>query len=42
MVSRTRYARHFRVDGDKSRHHGLFDCAPAVPGAGGGMPGACC
>jgi SAM-dependent methyltransferase len=42
MVSRTRYARHFRVDGDKSRHHGLFDCAPAVPGAGGGTPGACC
>jgi arsenite methyltransferase len=29
MVSRTRYAPHFRVAGDKSIHYGLFDCAPS-------------
>jgi SAM-dependent methyltransferase len=41
MVSRTRYAGHFRVTGDKSRHHGLFDCAPA-PGGTAPAAGACC
>lgn len=41
MISQTRYARHFRVVGDKSRHHGLFDCAPAAASAGA-VPGACC
>lgn len=41
MVSRTRYARHFRVTGDKGRHHGLFDCAPAAAGPAT-TPGACC
>lgn len=41
MVSRTRYARHFRVTGDKSVHHGLFDCAPAAPSPGA-PSGACC
>lgn len=41
MISQTRYARHFRVVGDKSRHHGLFDCAPAAASAGA-APGACC
>lgn len=41
MVSRTRYARHFRVTGDKSVHYGLFDCGPAP--AGSATPsGACC
>ena len=29
MLSRTRYAPHFRIEGDKSVHHGLFDCSPA-------------
>ena len=29
MLVRTRYAAHFRVDGDQQRHFGLFDCAPA-------------
>ena len=24
MLSLTRYAPHFRVDGDEARHHGLF------------------
>jgi ubiquinone/menaquinone biosynthesis C-methylase UbiE len=32
MLGQTRYARHFRVDGDRSRHYGLFDCAPAGGG----------
>ncbi|MFP5306645.1 MAG: methyltransferase domain-containing protein, partial [Gammaproteobacteria bacterium] len=30
MLTRTRYSPHFRVDGDKRTHHGLFDCAPAA------------
>ena len=42
MVSRTRYAGHFRVAGDKARHHGLFDCAPAAAGTDSMAPGACC
>jgi hypothetical protein len=29
MLSRTRYAPHFRIEGDKSVHFGLFDCSPA-------------
>lgn len=44
MVSRTRYAPHFRVTGDKSLHHGLFDCGPGV-GSGPAGPAAkagCC
>jgi arsenite methyltransferase len=28
MLSATRYARYFRVDGDTSTHYGLFDCSP--------------
>ncbi|TAN00033.1 MAG: methyltransferase domain-containing protein [Rhodanobacteraceae bacterium] len=43
MLSATRYAPHFRVDGDKSRHFGLFDCGAetgtAVPQGG---PTRCC
>ena len=30
MLSATRYAPHFEVTGDKSRHFGLFDCMPNV------------
>ena len=41
MVSATRYAPHFRVTGDKTRHHGLFDCAP-VTAAVSTASGACC
>ena len=43
MISKSRYAKHFRVTGDKSRHHGLFDCGP-VGGAQNAAPvsGACC
>jgi arsenite methyltransferase len=29
MLAQTRYAKHFRVTGDKATHFGLFDCAPA-------------
>lgn len=42
MISRTRYAKHFFVAGDKKRHHGLFDCAPAAAPSGGTASGACC
>jgi SAM-dependent methyltransferase len=44
MLTATRYAPHFRVEGDRSVHHGLFACAPgdgpaaAVDGAATG----CC
>ncbi|MFC5524751.1 methyltransferase domain-containing protein [Rhodanobacter ginsengisoli] len=40
MLAGSRYAAHFRIDGDKRRHHGLFDCAPAV--AAPGAAAACC
>lgn len=42
MLSRTRYAPHFRVDGDKSVHFGLFDCAPPAAAAGVEEKGSCC
>lgn len=41
MLAGSRYAAHFRIDGDKSRHFGLFDCAPPVV-AVGAATGACC
>ena len=41
MVSGTRYAGHFRVTGDKSRHHGLFDCGPG-PNPGPPTTAGCC
>ena len=30
MLSETRYARHFHMIGDRSRHYGRFDCAPVA------------
>ena len=30
MLQETRYAGHFRVQGDRSVHYGLFRCAPAI------------
>ncbi|MFH0793207.1 MAG: hypothetical protein V2A74_04165 [bacterium] len=30
MVQETRFAQHFRVDGDRSTHFGLFPCGPAA------------
>ena len=40
MLSASRYAAHFRIDGDKRQHHGLFDCAPAST-ASNATPGCC-
>ena len=42
MLGETRYARHFRVEGDRSRHFGLFDCSPAVTEDGSCAGGGCC
>ncbi|MDE1937950.1 MAG: methyltransferase domain-containing protein [Alphaproteobacteria bacterium] len=42
MLSQTRYASHFKIVGDKSRHFGLFDCSSAPARANDGAPAACC
>ncbi len=43
MLSHTRYARHFRVIGDKTTHYGLFDCVPkATATAGETVVPSCC
>ncbi len=44
MLSRTRYAAHFDVRGDRSTHYGPFDCSPAAvrDADAGGDGGACC
>ena len=45
MVEETRYAAHFDVMGDRAKHYGPFDCAPAsdkAAPADGGAGGACC
>jgi len=43
MVQETRYAKHFRVDGDRSVHFGPFDCAPGTALAAPDPSfGACC
>lgn len=42
MLSQTRYAKHFRIDGDTSTHYGLFDCAPVSPSDSTPVAGACC
>ncbi len=42
MLSKTRFAPHFRIDGDKAIHFGPFDCAPAVSDADAPGGGACC
>lgn len=44
MIALGRYAPHFQLIGDKSTHHGLFDCGPAPGGAQGesDTPAACC
>lgn len=41
MIADTRYAPHFRVEGDLSTHYGLFDCGP-TPTTVAGPAGACC
>jgi hypothetical protein len=40
MLTGTRYARHFRVQGEKTIHYGLFPCGPVS--ATDSIPGACC
>lgn len=40
MLQETRLARHFEIIGDRSRHFGLFDCAPAENTDG--SAGSCC
>ena len=43
MLTESRYAKHFRVEGNRDRHFGLFDCsAPAVTTEQASQPGACC
>jgi len=41
MLSATRYAPYFRVDGDTSMHYGLFDCGP-VPQRRPTQATSCC
>lgn len=41
MVENTRYAKHFKVTGDRSRHFGLFPCGPE-PLLHPNTSGACC
>lgn len=42
VLSQTRYATHFRVEGDFSVHYGPFDCAPASASFEDTAAGACC
>jgi len=42
MLSETRFGRHFKVDGGRSVHFGLFNCAPAVASDGACVGGGCC
>ncbi|UOQ69967.1 hypothetical protein [Hymenobacter cellulosilyticus] len=44
MLSLTRYGAHFRVDGTKNQHFGLFPCgpAPASTAAASETTGSCC
>ena len=44
MLARTRYAPHFRVDGDESTHFGSFDCGPSggIIGEDPAAGGSCC
>lgn len=42
MLSETRLAQHFRVQGDRSRHFGLFPCGPASAANTESSGGACC
>lgn len=42
MLGSTRFAEHFRIDGDRETHYGLFDCGPEPAAGGGDAEGACC
>jgi hypothetical protein len=41
MVASTRYGEHFRVDGDLSRHYGLFDCSTPASSSVSAQSAAC-
>lgn len=41
MLQETRFKEHFRIEGDRSRHYGAFDCEPASV-SGGEKQGSCC
>ncbi len=44
MLGKTRFAEHFRIEGNLSTHFGLFDCGPVAAANSSGSPGpaACC
>ncbi|MDK2857138.1 MAG: arsenite methyltransferase [Verrucomicrobiota bacterium] len=42
MLGETRFAKHFKVEGDRSVHFGLFACAPAMDEQGDCVGGGCC
>ncbi len=42
MLRDTRFGSHFRVDGNKDQHFGLFDCGPTAVASEDGHSGACC
>ena len=44
MLQKTRFARHFNVEGDQLNHYGLFGCAPGPVklSRNNGSGGACC
>jgi hypothetical protein len=42
MLGETRFAKHFKVEGDHSTHFGLFDCVPAIESEGKCIGGGCC
>ena len=42
MLSQSRFGSHFRIEGDKSRHFGLFDCGPTGSPQSSQDVGACC
>lgn len=42
MLACSRLAPHFTLQGDTSRHYGLFDCAPASPSAAPASGASCC
>jgi hypothetical protein len=42
MLGETRFAKHFKIEGDRSVHFGLFACAPAMDEQGDCVGGGCC
>lgn len=42
MLGDTRFKEHFRIDGNKDTHFGLFDCGPVPTGTSEDSGGACC